>query len=76
MLDGLRGAAFTLRTPAGDADVALPLPGLYNVYNALAAAALAQALGAPLADESRAACERSRPPSAAPRRSRRPAATC
>ena len=29
---------------------ALPLPGLYNVYNALAAAALALALGAPLAD--------------------------
>ena len=28
--------------------IALPLPGLYNVYNALAAAALALALGAPL----------------------------
>jgi UDP-N-acetylmuramyl tripeptide synthase len=37
-----------LRTPEGDAEVALPLPGLYNVYNALAAAALALALGAPL----------------------------
>ncbi len=48
MLDGVRGARFELRTPAGVADVALPLPGLYNVYNALAAAALAQQLGAPL----------------------------
>ena len=49
-LDGVRGARFRLRTPAGDAEVALPLPGLYNVYNALAAAALTLALGAPLAD--------------------------
>ncbi len=49
-LDGVRGARFELRTPAGVADVALPLPGLYNVYNALAASALALALGAPLAD--------------------------
>jgi UDP-N-acetylmuramyl tripeptide synthase len=30
--------------------VRLPLPGLYNVYNAVGAAALAQALGAPLAE--------------------------
>jgi UDP-N-acetylmuramyl tripeptide synthase len=30
--------------------VTLPLPGLYNVYNALAAAALAGVLGAPLDD--------------------------
>ncbi len=49
-LDGVRGARFTLTTPAGTAAVALPLPGLYNVYNALAAAALTGALGAPLAD--------------------------
>jgi lipid II isoglutaminyl synthase (glutamine-hydrolysing) len=49
-LDGVRGARFTLRTPEGEAPVALPLPGLYNVYNALAAAALARALGAPLSD--------------------------
>jgi len=49
-LDGVRGARFELRTPAGAADVALPLPGLYNVYNALGAAALALALEAPLAD--------------------------
>jgi lipid II isoglutaminyl synthase (glutamine-hydrolysing) len=40
VLDGTRSSQFVLRTPAGDADVRLPLPGLYNVYNALAAAAL------------------------------------
>jgi len=43
-LEGVRGARFTLRTPAGEAQVALKLPGLYNVYNALAAAALASTL--------------------------------
>jgi UDP-N-acetylmuramyl tripeptide synthase len=48
-LEGVRGARFTLRTPAGEAEVALRLPGLYNVYNALAAAALATALDVELA---------------------------
>jgi UDP-N-acetylmuramyl tripeptide synthase len=48
-LDGVRAARFTLRTPAGEGQVDLQLPGLYNVYNALAAAALASALDAPLA---------------------------
>jgi len=43
-LQGVRAAHFTLRTPAGESEVALALPGLYNVYNALAAAALATAL--------------------------------
>jgi UDP-N-acetylmuramyl tripeptide synthase len=47
-LEGVRAARFTLRTPAGDARLALGLPGLYNVYNALAAAALATALEVPL----------------------------
>ncbi|MCW3000851.1 MAG: hypothetical protein JWQ20_149, partial [Conexibacter sp.] len=46
VLDGLRGARMTVRLPTGSVDVRLPLPGLYNVYNALAAAALATALGA------------------------------
>ena len=49
-LHGTRSAAFTLSTPAGTTRVQLPLPGLYNVYNALGAAALALTLGAPLAD--------------------------
>ncbi|MBS0515469.1 MAG: UDP-N-acetylmuramoyl-tripeptide--D-alanyl-D-alanine ligase [Proteobacteria bacterium] len=40
---------FTLRTPAGDAEVVLPLAGRHNVANALAAASLALALDVPLA---------------------------
>jgi UDP-N-acetylmuramyl tripeptide synthase len=47
-LEGTRSARFDLRTPAGTATVELPLPGLYNVYNALAAAALCLSLGVPL----------------------------
>ncbi|WCB94177.1 Lipid II isoglutaminyl synthase (glutamine-hydrolyzing) subunit MurT [Baekduia alba] len=46
VLDGVRGARVTLRLPSATVDVALPLPGLYNVYNALGAAALTTALGA------------------------------
>jgi UDP-N-acetylmuramyl tripeptide synthase len=48
VLHGIRGATVTLRTPAGTATVELPLPGLYNVYNALAATSLALALGVEL----------------------------
>ena len=44
-LRGIRSAAFTLVTPAGSARVELPLPGLYNVYNALGAASLCLQLG-------------------------------
>jgi UDP-N-acetylmuramyl tripeptide synthase len=44
-LRGLDGSAFTLASSAGRARVELQLPGLYNVYNALAAASLALALG-------------------------------
>jgi lipid II isoglutaminyl synthase (glutamine-hydrolysing) len=47
-LQGVRGARFTLSTPDGERDIALPLPGLYNVYNALGAAALSMQLGATL----------------------------
>ncbi len=43
-LEGVHAARFTLSTPAGEAEVVLRVPGLYNVYNALAAAALATAL--------------------------------
>jgi lipid II isoglutaminyl synthase (glutamine-hydrolysing) len=43
-LNGLEGAAFTLVTAAGERRVRLRVPGLYNVYNALAAAALAFSL--------------------------------
>jgi UDP-N-acetylmuramyl tripeptide synthase len=45
-LEGLEGASFDLVTPEGTRRIRLGLPGLYNVYNALAAAALARALGA------------------------------
>ena len=48
-LEGVRAARFTLHTPAGEAEISLALPGLYNVYNALAAAALATTLQIPLA---------------------------
>ncbi|HET7855629.1 MAG TPA: MurT ligase domain-containing protein [Gaiellaceae bacterium] len=45
-LDGLDGVSFDLVDAGGTQRVRLPLPGLYNVYNALAAAALAGVLGA------------------------------
>jgi UDP-N-acetylmuramyl tripeptide synthase len=48
VLDGTRGARFTLAVGDEHASVALPLPGLYNVYNALGAAALTHVLGADL----------------------------
>jgi len=47
-VDGLDGVSFDLCTPDGVRPVTLALPGLYNVYNALAASALALALGASL----------------------------
>ena len=46
-LRGMGGSDVRLRTPAGTLDLALPLPGLYNVYNALAALAAALRLGVP-----------------------------
>ncbi|MDR3685705.1 MAG: UDP-N-acetylmuramoyl-tripeptide--D-alanyl-D-alanine ligase [Coriobacteriia bacterium] len=44
-LDAESRAAFTLLSPAGAAQVSLPVPGRHNVYNALAAAAVALQLG-------------------------------
>ena len=44
-LDGMNGSRFTLRTPRGEARLELPLPGLYNVYNALAAVTAGLQLG-------------------------------
>ncbi len=49
-LEGLEAVSFLLVTPEGERRVRLRVPGLYNVYNAAAAAALAQVLGAPLDD--------------------------
>lgn len=56
-LRGLDGVDFTLVAPAGEVDIQLSVPGLYNVYNALAAASLALALETPL-EEVKAGLER------------------
>jgi lipid II isoglutaminyl synthase (glutamine-hydrolysing) len=45
-LDGLTRSRFRLLAPAGVVEIELALPGLYNVYNAVAASSLAFALGA------------------------------
>jgi UDP-N-acetylmuramyl tripeptide synthase len=49
-LSGLESAAFDLVTAEGTRRVSLGLPGLYNVYNAVAAASLSLVLGASLDD--------------------------
>ncbi len=47
-LHGRDASSFELVTPAGSRRVRLPLPGLYNVYNALAAASVGLAVAATL----------------------------
>ena len=47
-----------LRRPTGEAELELPLPGLYNVYNALAALAAALRLGVALERAARARSSR------------------
>jgi UDP-N-acetylmuramyl tripeptide synthase len=49
-LHGLDGSAFTLAAAAGSRRIELRVPGLYNVYNATAAASLALSLGSSLDD--------------------------
>jgi UDP-N-acetylmuramyl tripeptide synthase len=44
-MDGPRGMDFILGTPEGEYGARINLPGLYNVYNALAAAAVAGEMG-------------------------------
>jgi lipid II isoglutaminyl synthase (glutamine-hydrolysing) len=44
-LHGMKGSSLAVRTPQGELAVELPLPGLYNAYNALAAIAAALELG-------------------------------
>jgi UDP-N-acetylmuramyl tripeptide synthase len=53
-LDGMRGSEVTVRAADGEVRFRLPLPGLYNVYNALTALAAATRLGIGLADAARA----------------------
>jgi UDP-N-acetylmuramyl tripeptide synthase len=48
-LEGMSGSLVELRTPQGELSIRLPAPGLYNVYNAVAATATALRLGVPLA---------------------------
>src|SRR5829696_8248889 len=52
-LQGAQGSEFHLSTPKGETDVKIELPGLYNLYNALAAAAVAGEAGIGLAEISR-----------------------
>jgi UDP-N-acetylmuramyl tripeptide synthase len=49
-LRGLHASRFRLGGQFGEVEIELALPGLYNVYNAAAAAGLALAVGASLAD--------------------------
>jgi UDP-N-acetylmuramyl tripeptide synthase len=44
-LRGMEGSRVTVRSPAGELRLELPVPGLYNVYNALAAVAAGLNLG-------------------------------
>ena len=44
-LYGMEGSRATVRVPGGEIELNLPLPGLYNVYNALAAVAAGLKLG-------------------------------
>jgi lipid II isoglutaminyl synthase (glutamine-hydrolysing) len=59
-LAGLQSTSFELWTPRGTRRISLALPGLYNVYNAVAGAALASSLGASL-DEIESGLARFRP---------------
>lgn len=49
-LQGMSGSRVQVRTPDGDVELRLPLPGLYNVYNALAALAATSRLGLDLSE--------------------------
>jgi lipid II isoglutaminyl synthase (glutamine-hydrolysing) len=42
---GIEQARFMVDTPVGSSEITIALPGLYNVYNALAAAAVGMAMG-------------------------------
>jgi UDP-N-acetylmuramyl tripeptide synthase len=48
-LRGMSGSRLRVRTPEGEFELEVPLPGLYNVYNALAAITAGLRSGVPLA---------------------------
>ncbi|MBN8868083.1 MAG: Mur ligase family protein [Solirubrobacterales bacterium] len=50
VLHGMSGLEATVDSPEGPSRLKLPLPGLYNLYNALGAIATARELGVPVAD--------------------------
>jgi len=50
----MRGSRVAVRTPGGEVELSLPLPGLYNVYNALAALTAAIRLDIPAESAARA----------------------
>jgi lipid II isoglutaminyl synthase (glutamine-hydrolysing) len=47
-LEGISGSRVSIATPEGELQLRLPLPGLYNVYNALAAVCAGLRSGIPL----------------------------
>jgi UDP-N-acetylmuramyl tripeptide synthase len=53
-LEGMSGSRVTVRSPDGEVSFRLPLPGLYNVYNALGALSAARELGLPIEEAARA----------------------
>jgi lipid II isoglutaminyl synthase (glutamine-hydrolysing) len=53
-LDGMRGSRVEVRTPEGHVELRLSIPGVYNVYNALAALTAASRLGLSASDAARA----------------------
>ncbi len=53
-LEGMTGSRVAVRHPDGEVTFRLPLPGLYNVYNALGALSAARELGLPIAAAARA----------------------
>lgn len=58
-LEGLSSARFTLKTRQGEVAIALPVSGRHNIYNALAAAAVADYYGVTLEEIASALAESS-----------------
>ncbi len=52
-LRGMSGVTATIDSPEGASELELPLPGLYNLYNALGAIATARQMGIPVEDSVR-----------------------